>query len=74
MLVPPARERVVDVNQLLGELVQFEPALFVAVNQEPGSRERRDRCVADIEARAFQRGDCRFAQAGLVERCLRSIT
>ena len=60
MLVPPARERVVDVDQLLGEFIKLEPTLLVAIDFEPGPRERRNRGVADIESGALERGDGRF--------------
>src|SRR4051794_14403387 len=36
MLVPPARQRVVDVEKLFGELVKVEPAFRIAIDLEPG--------------------------------------
>src|SRR5690242_4174814 len=74
MLVAPAGKRVVDVDQLLGKLVQLEPAVRVAVDLDPGGSERLDRAVADVEPCALERGDRSVAQARLVERRLEART
>ncbi len=71
MLVPPAGQRVVDVDQLLGELVKLEPAVGVAIDLEPRRGERLDRAVADVEAGALQRRDGSLAQARRFERMLK---
>ena len=63
MLVPPAGQRVVDVDQLFGELVKLEPAVGIAIDLEPRCGERLDRAVADVEAGALERRDGSLAQA-----------
>src|SRR5690348_9076294 len=68
MLVPPGGERVVDVDQLLGELVEVEPLLGVAINLEPGAGDRLRRTIAKVESGALQRRQRSFAQARLFER------
>src|SRR5437868_10938300 len=68
MLAPPRRERIVDVDQFFGELVKVEPALRVAVHFEPGSGDRFDRAVAEVEAGPLERGMRRFAEARLRQR------
>src|SRR6185369_3102395 len=54
MLLPPGDHRVVDVEELLGQFVEFEPAIRVAIDLEPGSGERFRRLVADIETRTLK--------------------
>src|SRR5690348_15343585 len=70
MLVPPHGERVVDVDQLLGEFVQLEPAIGIAINLEPGGGEIPLRPVPEVEAGAGERVRRRFMEARLVERTL----
>ena len=72
MLVAPARQRIVDVDQLFGKLVQLEPAVGIAIDLKPGRGERLDRAVADVEPGALERGDRRIAQARPLERRLRA--
>ena len=50
-------KRVVDVDQLLGELVEIEPALGVAIDLEPRRGEGFGRAVAEIEPGALERAD-----------------
>ena len=59
------RQRIVDVDQLFGELVQLEPAVGVAIDLEPGRGERFVGSVAEVEPGALERSDRRLAQARL---------
>ena len=65
MLVPPARKRVVDVDELLGKLVEIEPAIGVAIDFEPGGRHRLLGPIAEVEAGPLQRSLARLAEAWL---------
>ena len=49
MLVPPARKRVVNIHELLGKLVQVEPAIRIAIDFEPGRGDGVFRTVAESE-------------------------
>ena len=64
----PARQRIVDVDQFLGELVELEPALAVAIDLGPGRLDRLARAVSKIEAGAGKRGVGLFPQARLGKR------
>ena len=70
MLVPPHGERVVDIDELLGQLVQLEPAVGITVHLHPSGRARLDGPVANAEAGAHERIGSDIAQARLVERRL----
>ena len=61
----PGGERIVDVDELLGQLVEVEPALGVTVHFEPSLADRLDRSVTEIEARAFERRMRSLAKARL---------
>ena len=55
MLVAPGRERIVDVDELLGEAIEIEPALGVPIDLKPGTGDRLDRTVAEIEPCPLER-------------------
>ena len=63
MLVPPSGERVVEVEQLFGQLVELEPAFGIAIDFEPGGCERLFGAVAEIEAGPLERGMRSFPKA-----------
>ena len=65
MLVAPTGKSVVDVDQFLGELIEVEPALRIAVDFEPSLADRVDRAIAEIEARPLESGMGSFAKTGL---------
>ena len=64
------RQRIVDIDQLLGQLVEVEPALGVAIDFQPGVADRFLRAIPEVEAGALERGMRRIPQARLVERRL----
>ena len=68
MLVPPPGQRIVDIDQFLGQLVELEPALAVAIDRGPRRRDRLARPVAEVEPGAGKRGIGLVPQARLVER------
>ena len=68
MFVPPGRKRIVDVDQLLRQLVEFEPAIGVAIDFQPGGRQRLNRLVLEVEPRPFERSLRGFAQAWFAQR------
>src|SRR5438128_2634378 len=70
MLMPPHRQRIVDIDQFFSQFVELEPAFGVAIDIEPSRGECLDGAVADLKAGAGQRRDRSLAQARLVERCL----
>src|SRR6476646_6472680 len=71
MLVPPGRQCIVDVYELLRPLVEVEPFLGIAIDLEPGLRDSLGRPLAEIEARAFERCMRRLAEARLIQRRLK---
>ena len=48
-------QRIVDVDQLFGELVKIEPALGVAIDLKPGGGDGFDRPIAEVEPGPLQR-------------------
>jgi len=67
VLLAPSDHRIVNVEQLLAEAIEFEPAVGVAINLEPRARNRFRRTIAEIEAGAFQCAKRRLAKTGFGE-------
>ena len=66
MLVPPAGQGIVDIDQFLGQLIEVETAFGVAIDREPRGADRV--AVADREAGAGERGIGLVPQRRLGER------
>ena len=68
MLVTPRRQRIVEVDQFLGQLIEIEPAIGVAIDLEPGRGDRLLGPIAEVEAGPLERRVARLAKARLLER------
>jgi len=66
--VTPPGQRIVDIEELLGELVEVEPAVGVAIDLQPRGRQRLVRAVAEVEASTFERRMRGIAEARLFQR------
>ena len=66
MLVPPAGQRVVDIDQFLGQLVEFEIFLRIAIDREPRGLDLVR--PFNREAGAGERGIGLIPQRRLIER------